>query len=71
MVFNETTNYDFTYLASKTAPSRYIQLNMFLKMSGGIARLLLPLIAGSASKTCEHHLETKAVNVWDRVESDQ
>jgi len=42
MVFNETTNYDFTYLASKTAPSWYIQLNMFLKMSGGIARLLLP-----------------------------
>jgi len=27
MVFNETTNYDFTYLASKIAPSWYIQLN--------------------------------------------
>jgi len=27
MVFNETTNYDFTYLASKTATSWYIQLN--------------------------------------------
>jgi len=71
MVFNETTNYDFTYLASKTAPSWYIQLNMFLKMSGGIARLLLPLIAGSASKTCEQHLEIRAANVWDLVQSDQ
>ena len=27
MVFNETTNYDFTYIASKTTPSWYIQLN--------------------------------------------
>ena len=71
MVFNGTTNYDFTYLASKTAPSWYIQLNMFLKMSEGSAQLLLPLTAGSASKTCEHHLETRAVNVWDLVQSDQ
>jgi len=44
---------------------------MFLKMSGGIARLLLPLIAGSASKTCEHHFETRDENVWDLVQSDQ
>ena len=29
------------------------------------------LIAGSAGKTCEHHIETKAVNVWDLVQSDQ
>jgi len=71
MVFNETTNYDFIYLASKTAPSRYIQLNLFLKISGGIARLLLPLIAGSASKTCQHHLEARAANDWDLVQSDQ
>jgi len=71
MVSNKTTNYDFTYLASKTSPSWYIQLNMFLKMSGGIARLLLPLIAESAGKTCEHHLETRAVNVWVLVQSDQ
>jgi len=27
MVFNESTNYDFMYLASKAAPSWYIQLN--------------------------------------------
>ena len=38
---------------------------------GEIARLLLPLIAGSASKTCQHHLETRAANVWDLVQSDQ
>jgi len=30
------------YLASRDAPSWYIQLNMFLKISGGIARLLSP-----------------------------
>jgi len=71
MVFNETTNYDFIYLERMAAPSWYIQLNMFLKMSGGIARLLLPLIAGSASKTCQYNLETRAVNIWDLVQSDQ
>jgi len=71
MVFNKTTNYDFPYLASKTAPNWYIQLNMFVKMSGGIARLLLPLISCLCSKTCEYHLETRAVNVWDLVQSDQ
>ena len=72
MVFNETTNYDFIYLASKAAPSWYIQLNMFLKISGEIAQLLLPLIAGSACKTCQHHLlETRAANVWDLVQNDQ
>jgi len=27
MVFNETTNYDFICLASRAAPSWYIQLN--------------------------------------------
>jgi len=44
---------------------------MFLKIAGGIARLLLPLIAGSASKTRQHHLETRAAKVWDLVQSDQ
>jgi len=29
------------------------------------------LVAGSASKTCQHHLETKAVNVWDLAQSHQ
>jgi len=44
---------------------------MFLKIPGGIARLLLPLIAGSASKTCQHHLETRDANVWDLIQTDQ
>jgi len=44
MVFNESTNYDLMSLASKAAPSWYIQLNMFLNISGGIARLLSPLL---------------------------
>jgi len=30
-----------------------------------IAQLLSPLIAGSASKTCQHYLETRAANAWD------
>jgi len=45
------------YLASRDAASWYIQLNMFLKLSGGNCPVDLPLIAGSASKTCQYHLE--------------
>ena len=45
------------YLASRDATSWYIQLNMFLKNSGGNCPVALPLIAGSASKTCQYHLE--------------
>jgi len=30
---------------------------MFLKISGGNCPVVLPLIAGSASKTCQYHLE--------------
>jgi len=41
MVFNEPKIITI-YLAGKAAPSRYIQLNMFLKISGEIARLLSP-----------------------------
>jgi len=29
------------------------------------------LVAGSASKTCQYHLETRAVNVWDLAQSHQ
>ena len=53
------------YLASRAAPSWYIQLNMFLKISGGNCPVDLPLIARSASKTCQHHVETRAANLWD------
>jgi len=63
------------YLASRAAPSWYIQmnqkLNMFLKISGGHCPVALSLIAVSASKTCQHNLETRAAKVWDLVQSDQ
>jgi len=38
---------------------------------GGDCPAALPLIAGSASNTCQHHLETRAVNIWVLVQSDQ
>jgi len=38
---------------------------MFLKISGGNCPVDLPLMAGSASKTCQHHLQTRAANLWD------
>ena len=42
MVFNENTNYDFILLSKQGRTQLIIQLNMFLKISGGIARLLSP-----------------------------
>jgi len=44
---------------------------MFFKFAGRNCPVALPLIAGSASKTCQHHLEKWAANVWDFVQSDQ
>jgi len=41
MVFKQTKIITL-YLASKAAPNWHIQLNMFLKISGGISRLLSP-----------------------------
>jgi len=38
---------------------------MFLKISGVNCPIDLLLIAGSASKTCQHHLQTKAANLFD------
>jgi len=38
---------------------------------GGNCPVSLPLIAGSANKTCQNHLETGAANVWDLIQSDQ
>jgi len=35
-----------------------------------VVQLLLSMIAGSVGKTCQHHLETRAANVWDFVQSD-
>jgi len=44
---------------------------MFLTIFWGNCPVALPLIAGSANKTCQHHLETRAANVWDLIQSDQ
>jgi len=60
----------FTMQAGLPAPSWCIKLNMFLKISGGIAWLLSP-DWGSVTKACQHHLETRAANVWDLVQSDK
>ena len=40
IVFNENTNYDFILLSKQGRTQLIIQLNMFLKISGGISRLL-------------------------------
>jgi len=70
MVFNENTNYDFILLSKQGCTQLNSQLYMFLKISGG-SPVVLPVIAVSASKTCQYHLETRAAKVWDLVQSDQ
>jgi len=64
--------------ASLAAIARYISITTiytvgYLKIfnAGHFFSVALPLVVGSASKTCQHHLEPKAVNVWDLVQSDQ
>ena len=37
----------------------------------GNCPVALPLIARSARNTCQHHLETKAANAWDLVQSNK
>jgi len=70
MVFNEP-NIITICLAGKAAPSRYIQYWIYFWKFGGNCAVALPLIAGSAGKTCQHHLETRAASVWNFVQSDQ
>jgi len=38
---------------------------------GGNCPVDLPLVANSASNTFLRHLETRAANAWDLVQSDQ
>ena len=45
------------YLANRAVSSWYIQLNKFLKISGGNCPVALSMIAKSASKTCQYYLE--------------
>jgi len=76
MVFNENTYYDFMLL-SKQGRTQLIYSaeltteRVFENFGGGDCPVALPLIAGSASKTCQHHLETTAAKIWDLVQSDQ
>ena len=62
------------YLERRAAPSWIFSWTnnwtCFWKFRGGLP-VALPLIAVSASKTCQHHLETRAAKVWDLVQSDQ
>ena len=70
MVINETSIY--CYLLSKQGSTQlaYSTEHVFENF-GGNCPVALPLIAVSASKTCQRHLETRAANVWDLVQSDQ
>ena len=70
MVFNDTTNYDFIYLASKAAPRWYIQLNqqlnMFFKIFGGNCLVALPWLrdqlARLVSVTWKQELQTSGIS---------
>ena len=72
-VFNENTNYDFILLSKHTQLIYWTELKTehVFENFGGECPVALPLIAVSASKTCQHHLETRAAKVWDLVQSDQ
>jgi len=71
MVFNENTNDDFILLGKKVRTQLIYSTEHVSENFGGDCPVALPLIAGSASKTCQHHLETRAAKVWDLVQSDQ
>jgi len=71
MVFDENTNYDFNLLSTQ-GPTQLVHSTEHVSENfGGGCSVALPLIAISASKTCQHHLETRAAKVWDLVQSDQ
>jgi len=61
MVFNENTNHDFTLLSkqgrTQLVNSTELTTEHVFEKFGGICPVALPLIAGSASKTCQYHLE--------------
>ena len=75
MVFNENTNYDFILLGKQSRTqliySTELTTEHVFENFGGDYPVALPLIAVSISKTCQHHLETRAAKVWDLVQSDQ
>jgi len=60
------------YSASRTQhPADIFNWTCFWKFREGDCPVAFPLMAGSARKTCQHHLETRAAKVWDLVQSDQ
>jgi len=65
MVFNETSIYDFILLSKQGRSQLIYSTEHVLKMSRGNCPVAFLLISGSAGKTCQHHLETRAANVWD------
>jgi len=75
MVFSEITNDDFNLLSkqghSQLIYSTELTAEHVFENFWGNFPVALPLIAGSANKTCQNHIETGAANVWDLIQSDQ
>jgi len=75
MVFNVNTNYDFILLSKQDHTqliySTELTTQYVFENFGEDRPVALPLIAVSASRTCQHHLETIAAKAWDLVQSDQ
>jgi len=75
MVFNKNTSYDFILLGKQGRTqliySTELTTEHVFENSGRYCPVGLPIIAVSASKTCQHHLETRAAKVWELVQIDQ
>jgi len=59
------------YLAKQGRSQLIYSTEHVLENLGWNCPVALPLIGGSANKTCQNHLETGAANVWDLIQSDQ
>jgi len=71
MVFNENTNDDFILLRKQGRTLLIYSTEHVFENFGGDYPVALSLIAVSASKTCQHYLETRVAKLWDLVQSDQ
>jgi len=66
MVFNETTNNDFNLLSKQGSTHlTYSTEHVFENFEGELPDCS-PLIAGSANKTCQYHLEQLFSNVHEQ-----
>jgi len=67
MVFNETTNDDFILLSKQGCTQLLYSTELTTEHAfenvGGNCPVAPPLIAGSASKAFQHHLETRTASV--------